>query len=462
MKPMRLRIKEHLAKVGAQGPGAIAEELGDKPRSVSKALSRMVADGELVRDDKFGVYILSERAMRDPESAHCEPVAKAPVRRDQSVPTWTPGIDYDRDGGELRTPATPILHVGENTQPVDPDEAALFTQFGLDPAKWEITNLRRSQWQKYDGEWLEAFRATFAPRSAEVPVLSEEETRDFLASYRETYGRPEHDSGTWMVPVGDLQLGKPDGGGTAGIVERFARGTEAVRADLERRGGVDRLILPWLGDCIEGLVSQRGRNIARLDRTVTEQVRTLRRLKLHQIATLSPLAREVLIIVLGGNHDETIRDQNMEPRDSWAIDAGAAVADALALTDDFNHVKWLFPEPEELGVTVNVGTEQNPYVIHFTHGHVARSPAKMLDWWASQAHGRQSAGAADLLVTAHFHHFRAESSGGNKSWLQIPALDGGSDYFRRRSGEESPAGMVQLRLTGPGRGPGWSDLTIHG
>lgn len=454
---MRERIRQYLTTAAAAGSKDIADELGLNRKSVSRTLNRMADAGEVHHDREFQTFVLSDRAHAP------EPLGKtlptAPVRRDAKVPQWNAGIEYDNRGGELRTVPQLSSAGGE----IDPDEDELLRQFDLDPAKWRVTNLRRSRWQTYDERWLEAYRASFEPRSAtEGAALSEDDVRGFLADYPRTY---KYDLGdgvgeTWMIPVGDLQLGKPDGGGSAGIVERFARCTEAVRADLEARGGVDRLILPWLGDCIEGIVSQKGRNVARLDRSLTEQVRLLRRLTLHQLGALAPLAGRVLFAAVPGNHDETTREQTMEPGDSWAVDAASAVADALSMTDKFNHVEWLFPETTEMGVTVNVGTEDNPYVLHFTHGHAARNPSKMIDWWRGQAHGRQQAGSADMLVTAHFHHFRVEQSGANRTWLQIPALDGGSDYFRNRTGESSPAGMVQLRLTG--QGVGWSDLTIHG
>lgn len=452
---LRDRITEYLARNGASTPAPVGHAIGSNPKRAQETLSRMVTSGH-ARKNEDGTYDLTDAdALRAPESPGAERLPQAPVRRDQSIAKWSAGVEYDQGGGELRT--LPEL-IDSPTEAADPEEAALFAQFGLDPLRWEITNLRRSTWQVYDETWREAYRASFKPRTASQS-LTEVELDNFLTYYACQYPLTP-DKETWMVPVGDLQLGKPDGGGSAGIVERFARGTESVRRDLEARGGVDRLILPWLGDCIEGIVSQGGRNVARLDRTLTEQVRILRRLTLHQIGTLAPLANEVLFVAIAGNHDETSRDQTTEPRDSWAIDAASAVSDALALTEDFAHVRFLFPEPEELGVTVDIGTDENPYVVHFNHGHSARNPAKIAEWWGKQAHGRQSAGAADLLVCAHFHHLRVEQTGGGKTIMQIPALDGGSDYFRRRTGEESQAGMVQVRIT-PGKGLGWDSLTVH-
>jgi hypothetical protein len=259
-----------------------------------------------------------------------------------------------------------------------------------------------------------------------------------------------------MVPVGDLQVGKPDGGGTAGTIERFARLTEAVaqRILASPGGRVEALVLPWLGDCIEGLVSQNGR--LPLDISVTEAVRVVRRLMLHQLAVLAPLADRILVPVLAGNHDEVSRLRKMPETDSWAIDAASAVQDALELSGKYGHVTFLYPDPGELTVSVDIGGQ----VLAFTHGHVASSPDRIPDWWKGQAIGRQPAGEADLLVTAHFHHFRAQAIGGNRTWIQIPALDGGSDWFRNKKGEDVPGGMVSMWLT-PGIGPGYEGLTIH-
>ena len=65
-----------------------------------------------------------------------------------------------------------------------------------------------------------------------------------------------------------------------------------------------------------------------------------------------------------------------------------------------------------------------------------------------------------MLVSAHFHHLRVEHTGGSRTWLQIPALDGGSPWYRRRTGEDAPTGLVSVELT-PGAGQGWKGLTVH-
>lgn len=384
------------------------------------------------------------------------------ARKDDAVPQWTPGFEYDETGGELRTRPRPVPDLPNDVEPPTPDDAELLAEFNLDPKVWTVTNVTRSKWQTAGGDWREAYKARFKRRGFGA-TFAAGEAEEILARYanvrrhRTRIREARRARQTLMVPVGDLQLGKPDGGGSPATVERFAALTAKVREQLVDAGGVERLILPWLGDCIEGLVSQNGRNVARLDITVTEQVRLYRRLMMHQIATLAPYAENVLMPIVPGNHDETYRGQTMPITDSWAIEGASAVADALSYAEDFQHVEWLFPEDEEGVITVDIGG----LTLGFTHGHLfGTSPNNAVKWWQQQSHGRQQVGQADILVSAHWHHLRMEHNGGNRLWIQIPALDGGSDWFRRQRGDDIPAGMLALWLT-PGEGIGWRDLRIH-
>ena len=267
----------------------------------------------------------------------------------------------------------------------------------------------------------------------------------------------ETTAGTVLVGIADLQVGKIDGGGSAALMERFGRVTADIKAHVESRRP-NRLILVWGGDCLEGVVPQGGRLATRLDLSLTEALRLYRRLALHQIAELSPLANEVLVAVVGGNHDETTRQFDLGVNDSWALEGMSAVADALAMSGKYNHVRFLFPADEELNVVFNAGTEEQPYIVGLTHGHLAKQCNKVTDWWSHMAHGQQPIGQAQLLLPGHWHHLRVEDTGTRKTWIQMPAFDGGSDWFRRGKGEDNAAGMVTLDITGVGRG--WSNLKI--
>jgi hypothetical protein len=374
---------------------------------------------------------------------------------------WTPGIDYDpAEGGEFRTVPK---QVDRDAPEAEPAEDELLRQWDLDPAVWEVVSARKSLWQGgAGGTWLEARRVSFRKRSATTSA-AELDIDGIMSKYIRPYtsSPPAESARIVMVAAGDLQLGKSEGGGTAATIDRFCRITEDISGQLEQHTADQMLLLPWMGDCIEGIVSQNSRLIASLDISITEQVRSYRRLMMHQIAKLAPLCERMIIPVVPGNHDETTREQVMPLSDSWAIEGAMAVADWMDGRPGYEHVSFVFPEEGEPDVTITVERNLQPYTMTFIHGHTPGVlPGKIIEWWKGQSHGRQQAGLSDMLVTAHFHHLRVEHTGGGRTWLQIPALDGGSSWFRHRKGEMAPTGIVSVEIT-PGTGQGWKDLTVH-
>jgi predicted phosphodiesterase len=198
--------------------------------------------------------------------------------------------------------------------------------------------------------------------------------------------------------------------------------------------------------------SQGGKHIWRTDLDLTSQIRVYRRLLLHMVKTFAPLADRVIVPCVPGNHDEAVRVGNSMATtytDSFALDAASAVADALEDHPDYKHVSFVFPKYDTLTVTLDMaGT-----VVGLAHGHQCRG--KAVDWWKNMAHGQQDIGEATLLLTGHYHHLRIEQSG-RKTWMQAPALDGGSTWFENSSGQAAPAGMLTLTV---GNG-GWSNVQI--
>lgn len=367
---------------------------------------------------------------------------------------WEPRVEVDVHGGLLvSTPRTPSVD--------EPDHAELLAEFDLDPQKWRVTALRRSRWQRYDGEWLEAYRASFVPHHASVSDLTLDVERliDEVKKHKPAKGeRPDGDHGL-VAATGDTQLGKVDGDGTAGtvnrVLERFDASAYRVRALRKLGYGIGEVVLPWLGDCLEGNQSQGGNAAAagRIDLTITEQVRVLRRIMMQQVKIMAPTASRIIVPVIPGNHDEAERRGSIvrSYTDSWAIEAGSAVADACAENPDaYGHVSFVFPKPDELTVTIDVqGT-----ILGMAHGHqFGRDPLK---WWAGQSHGRQPIGEAHILLGAHLHHLRLQDTGKDRVFMQVPALDGGSTWFRHRQGEDSRAGMLSF-ITANGS---WSELSV--
>src|SRR5690606_9088636 len=204
---------------------------------------------------------------------------------------------------------------------------------------------------------------------------------------------------------------------------------------LRKREPIGPVYLIHLGDCIEGFVSQGGANAWRTTLTLTEQVRLYRRLLIEQVKTLAPLAEQLVVVGIPGNHDEANRPIHSYG-DSWAIDSVAAVRDALELAGNYEHVTCIAPARDELTVTLDVcGT-----VVGMAHGHQfggARDGYKK--WWQGQAMGRQPIGDADILLAGHLHHLRVEQEA--RTFIQVPALEAESTWYRHRHGAVSPPGI---------------------
>ncbi len=366
---------------------------------------------------------------------------------------FEPSIEYDSAGGTLvSTPRKPVTD--------EPDHAELLAEFELDPTKWRITGLRRSKWQRWDGEWLESFRASFVPftgaRNVPIDDLLQIVSKWKPQNTPKTQNKGKISGLAYVVVLADTQVGKIDGGGTDEIIQNVLHKTDLAVERLKelRKAGrnIDTIYLPQLGDCIEGMNSQGGKHIWRTDLDLTSQIRIYRRLLLHMVKQFAPHADKVIVPAIPGNHDEAVRVGNSMATtytDSFALDAASAVADALADHPDYKHVSFVFPKYDTLTVTLDVaGT-----VVGFAHGHQCRG--KAVEWWKNMAHGQQDIGEATLLLTGHYHHLKVEQSG-RKTWIQAPALDGGSTWFENASGQAAPAGMLTLTI-GNGK---WDDLQI--
>jgi predicted phosphodiesterase len=365
---------------------------------------------------------------------------------------WEPSIEYDTHGGTLTSvPRT----AGD-----EPDHAELLAEFELDPIKWRITGLRRSKWQRWDGEWLESFRATFVPTTGtqQIPV---DDLLAVVAKWKpqnapKKVTEQRSDGFAYIVVLADTQVGKIDGGGSAEIIQNVLQKIDdaVIRLKELKKNGrqIDAIYLPQLGDCIEGMNSQGGKHIWRTDLDLTSQIRVYRRLLLHMVKAFAPHAPRIIVPCVPGNHDEAVRVGNSMATtytDSFALDAASAVADALTDHPDYKHVSFVFPKYDTLTVTLDIcGT-----VVGLAHGHQCRG--KAIDWWKNMAHGQQDIGEATLLITGHYHHLRIEQSG-RKTWMQAPALDGGSTWFENSTGQAAPAGMLTL-LVGKGW---WQDVAI--
>ena len=162
------------------------------------------------------------------------------------------------------------------------------------------------------------------------------------------------------------------------------------------------------------------------------------------VKAFAPLCEKLIIPAVPGNHDETHRMVMTDPTDSWQIEVVSAVQDACAENPALAHVEFRYPSPDHGTLALDLGGT----ILGLAHGHQASDMSK---WLSGQATGKTAVGHSDVLITGHFHHFRADQVG-PRLWIQLPAMDGGSAWYRDRKGLESPTGIVAL-VVGPNYDP---------
>ncbi|GGL01738.1 hypothetical protein [Mangrovihabitans endophyticus] len=204
---------------------------------------------------------------------------------------------------------------------------------------------------------------------------------------------------------------------------------------------IGQVHIGWLGDHIEGFNSQAGANVWRTPLTLSEQIRLTRRVMLHALVTFAPLAERVSMAAVPGNHGETVRIAGRgltRYDDSHDTESLIAVHDAAQFNPDaFDHVAIHVPETDELTVVVDVaGT-----VVAHAHGHQWQ-PGRHFDWWKGQAFNKDSAmHRADLLVAGHLHHELVDSDG-PRTFIQTPALESESTWWRHATGTPGHPGLI--------------------
>lgn len=249
--------------------------------------------------------------------------------------------------------------------------------------------------------------------------------------------------------AGDLQLGKIDGDSTEGIVAVLTGSLEAAAAQLrmlKKRGEKISIVhLAWLGDCIEGNQSQRGRNQWRTHLTVTEQVRLFRRLMLYAIDLFLPLVDEIQVDVVNGNHDEVQRSLATRGDDGHATEAAISLSDALALNPAaYGHVKVFVPPVDSTYMTRQIGSS----IFTMAHGH-QWNRGKAWDWWKGQTFNFQNSGAAHFLLHGHFHvaglgHSWGYDTKRERTIICVPTFESQSTWWLEKTGDMSKRGAIMM------------------
>jgi hypothetical protein len=327
------------------------------------------------------------------------------------------------------------------------------TEEGLDPNEWEIANWRKSRWGSPDNP-LESVRFSFRPVGAmsadDTAALLVDHALAGLSDYVPVEVRPQGSHG-FLVLIGDMQFGKIDGDGPAGTLRRTIECLNRAADTLlmyQRIFDIGHIHIAWLGDHVEGFVSQGGANVWRTVLTLNEQIRLTHAVMLHALKLFAPLAEKVTMVAVPGNHGESTRfEGNGITRydDSHDTEALISIFTTIRELDvpGFEHVQFYVPDTDELVVRTEVAGTR---IVH-AHGHKFGSKKDAhVDWWMGQEFKSESL-PGHLLVAGHLHN-RFET----EDFIQVPAMESESTWIRHLRGYRGVPGLI-VGITKDGRTP---------
>ena len=260
--------------------------------------------------------------------------------------------------------------------------------------------------------------------------------------------------------MADWQLGKAD----YGVENTLKRYEEALIEGVNqikalRKGGtaIDEVFLLGLGDltenCDQSFYSSMPFNI---ELTLSQQYKLARQLIMQTVDTFLPLADKITVCGIGGNHGEMTRSGK-----------GQVLSDRLDNSDmmHFEIVKEIMAQnPRYKKVNVILPTDYHHLLeikgkaVAITHGHMTTGGAgpegKIMKWWQGQMFGWLPSGAAEILITGHYHHPRMLKQG-KRTWFQCPSIDSSKD-FTARTGMWNDPGVLTFTIDKNG----WSNYKI--
>jgi hypothetical protein len=381
----------------------------------------------------------------------------------------TSSVEVHSDGGEFQT--------GEMSQPItlSEDWDGVLRGFGLDPEVFYVVDdtVRMSKWQQSkrtengdrDVVWLYAYKARFARRSRI-------DDADFVALCKMVEKRKKAKPITssarsaFLVLASDWQLGKGEGGGTPATIERIVVALDKAVTQykaLRKAGRVGcQVYIVGLGDLVEACNGWYPMQTFQADLSDREQDKLARRLILMFIEAFVELGCEVVAAGVPGNHGENRSNGKaytnfLDNRDYAAFET---VSEICAASPRYDGVKFVHEQINDDDLTLTLDIQGVP--VAFAHGHQFRSganaQAKMEGWWKSQVMGNTGVARARILFAGHLHHFVASEAVGRQVF-QVPAMDGGSQWFQATAGANAQAGMLTV-VIGSDLTRGWDDLKI--
>jgi predicted phosphodiesterase len=387
------------------------------------------------------------------------------VRTKVAPSGWEPGVVWDGKAGTITT---------DTLYETPEDWSDLLRSRGLDPDKYEVVG-DTIKWCSYDGWKREnpedtatscicySFKADIRLKSKHAPIDLEElykEVRKKKKSSKEPKGGEE----TFLVCLSDWQVGNRDGGGVERQAAKIADLVDSIPdriADL-RRGGhnIGHIVVAGLGDLGEGTCGHYPAQQFRIEVDRREQLKIVRRGIRDIVMGIAPLASQVTVTAVGGNHGEN-RGLNGKAFTTTGDNDDVAVFEQVAEIfaanpDAYGHVSFRLPL-ERLTLSLSL----SGHIVAFTHGHLSKpsgnAAQSMWNWWKDQTLGRAHPGVADadILIAGHYHHLNVKEQEGRAVFI-APSLVAVGEYFQDSYGVKTREGTLSMVIAPDG----WGELHL--
>jgi hypothetical protein len=351
-----------------------------------------------------------------------EPAVKVKAPKD-----FRPGLEFDGNEGTATTGG--LLEA--------PNFDDFLLERGYPPDEYEIVGIpRTSQWQRWDGEWLTAYRFHFRRKVTDLDLPT------LYAQAKRTTPKPpkkSRNTRTYVICPADFQIGK---GGSRGGHEESIQRIHASYARIEEKlkaGNYDHIVILDMGDIVEGVS-----NKADMDQLITNTLSPMQQVDLASalIWDLIKLACKYASVTYGSvasNHCQFRVNKAAVGRpgtDDWGIvilQQIRRLATEVGLPVD----RWLVPQPHDEGFAFDVFGDGS-HILGAIHGHQVARPDGFQAFWTKAVFNDTYLAATTLMVSGHFHHHRVEqfsgAEGRERWWVQASTMDNGSDWYTRMSG----------------------------
>lgn len=334
----------------------------------------------------------------------------------------------------------------------------LLLDHGIDPEQFEIVGkVSHTRWQSAikgteDARWLVRYNFSFERKTAPIEEIN---LTTLIAQVKErratrTISKPITQKAL-VVPFADPQIGKCGSrGDTEALINRSEEKREKLEEHLSQRNSkYSKIIFGDLGDVIEGFENTAQQQHTN-DLSIMDQVDLAITIEDSFIETLRHHTSDMVLTGVPSNHSAWRRGKDYlgKPSDDWGI-FSIKQLERLYNKMGYENIRYEYPEEWQKSITLDVFDN---FRIGFAHGDEVNRPEAIPEWWAKQVHGGMPLATANMLVTGHFHTFRAmphgrmAGTGKQKWWIGAPTLDNGSDWYANKAYGDSDPGLLVFEI----------------